>query len=180
MFHRRITPDLEVRLLESSEAPALLAVVEANRRALRQWLVWVDGVKTLRDAQKFITDARREYDETQAYTAGVWLRGALVGAIGHNRIDWPNRMGNPGWWLVPSAQGQGIMTQCCRVVFAHAFDELNLARLCVGVARENAKGHAFVTRLGFKQISVLRNAEVLGNRAVDHVIYGLSRPEAVS
>ena len=175
MFLRRLTPDLELRLLQSNDAPALFAVVEENRRSLREWLAWVDGLKTLVDAQKFIADARRDYEETQAFVAGIWSQGALVGAIGHNRIDWTNRMANPGWWLVPSAQGKGIMTQSCRAVFAHAFDELGLSRICVGVATQNVKGQAFVTRLGFKQLSVLRNAEVLGNRPVDHIIYGLSR-----
>jgi ribosomal-protein-serine acetyltransferase len=176
MFRRRITPDLELKLLLPEDAPTLFAIVEEYRASLRQWLVWVDGMKTLADAEKFIAEARREYDTTQAFTAGIWSQGALVGAIGHNRIDWTNRMGNPGWWLIPSAQGKGIMTQSCRVVFAHAFDELGLARICVGVATQNKKGQAFVERLGFKQLSVLRKAEVLSGRPVDHIVYGVSRP----
>ncbi|HTO03120.1 MAG TPA: GNAT family N-acetyltransferase, partial [Opitutus sp.] len=129
MFSRKLTPDLELRLLQLADAQTLFDVVEANRAYLREWLVWVDGMKRLRDAEKFITTALRDYETTRAFTAAVWSGGRLVGAIGHNRIDWGNRMGNPGWWLVPDAQGKGIMTQCCKAVFAHAFDEFQLARI---------------------------------------------------
>jgi ribosomal-protein-serine acetyltransferase len=83
-------------------------------------------------------------------------------------------MGNPGWWLEPAAQGKGIMTQCCKVVFAHAFNELQLARICVGVATENLHGQAFVKRLGFSQVSTLKKAEWLNDRTVDHFIYCLT------
>ena len=174
MLSRKITPDLELRLLQLTDAPALFTLVDANRAFLREWLVWVAGMKKTHDAEKFITTALQDYDQTRAFTAGVWFGGRLVGAIGHNRIDWAHRMGNPGWWLVPDAQGRGIMTQCCRVVFDHAFNELQLARICVGVATGNLRGQAFVKRLGFTQVSTLKKAEWLNDRAVDHLIYSLS------
>jgi RimJ/RimL family protein N-acetyltransferase len=58
-------------------------------------------------------------------------------------------------------------------VFAHAFTQLLVNRIVVGVATENVRALALVKRLGFKQISTLKNAEVLHNRRVDHFIYSL-------
>ena len=176
MLAHKISPDLELRLLQSADAQALFDLVAANRAYLREWLAWVDGMRKVRDSEKFIADVLRDYADTQAFSSGIWHRGQLVGVIGHNRIDWGNLMANPGWWLVPAAQGQGIMTQCCRVVFAHAFNQLKLARICVGVATGNTRGQAFVQRLGFKQVSTLRQAEWLNKRSVDHYIYNLSAP----
>lgn len=178
MLSHQINPDLELRLLQPGDARTLFTLVEANRAYLREWLHWVDEMVRLADAEKFIFRALRENAETRAFTSGIWWSGQLVGCIGHNRIDWPNRMANPGWWLVPAAQGQGIMTQCCKVVFAHAFTQLLLDRICVGVATENLRGQAFVKRLGFSQVSVLRHAEKLRGRRVDHLIYSLSAPSA--
>jgi ribosomal-protein-serine acetyltransferase len=174
MLSLKITPELELRLLQLPDAAALFSVVDVNRAYLREWLPWVDAMRKPKAAEKFITDLLRERTESRAYTSGIWLNGALVGVIGHNRIDWGNRMANPGWWLIPQAQGKGLMTQCCRAVFAHAFNQLQLERICVGVATENVRGQAFVTRLGFTRISTLRNAERLHNRTVDHYIYNLS------
>jgi ribosomal-protein-serine acetyltransferase len=176
MLSRKLTPDLELRLLQPTDAPTLFALVDANRSYLSEWLAWVDGMKKVRDAEKFIAAALQEREKSRAFTCGIWSEGRLVGVIGHNRIDWPNRMGNPGWWLVPQAQRKGIMTQCCKAVFAHAFNELQLARICVGVATGNLRGQAFVKRLGFTQISTLKNAEWLNGHAVDHFIYCLLPP----
>jgi ribosomal-protein-serine acetyltransferase len=177
MLAHKITPDLELRLLQPTDAKTLFALIDANRTYLREWLPWVDATVKLRDTEKFIADALRDFAETRAYSSGIWSSGWLVGVIGHNRIDWGNRMANPGWWLVPDAQGKGIMTQCCKVVFAHAFNQLQLARICVGVATGNLRGQAIVKRLGFTQVSTLRNAERLRNHSVDHFIYSLLAPQ---
>lgn len=173
MLRHKINPGLEVRLLQPEHAAELFALVDANRAALREWLPWVDATCKVGDSERFIAEALRERTATRAYQAGIWSMGALVGGIGHNRIDAAARVAFPGWWLVPAAQGQGLMTPCCQVVFAHAFTQLLVTRIVVGVAMGNARGQAIVKRLGFKQISTLKNAEVLGNRSVDHFIYSL-------
>ena len=91
MLAHKITPDLELRLLQLADAKTLFGVVEANRAYLREWLAWVDGTKKLRDAEKFISAGLREYETAQAFSSGIWSAGRLVGVIGHNRIDWRNR-----------------------------------------------------------------------------------------
>lgn len=173
MLCHKINPGLELRLLQPEHATELFAVIDANRATLREWLPWVDATVKVADSEKFIAAALRERAATRAYQSGIWSMGSLVGVIGHNRIDQAARIAFPGWWLVPSAQGQGIMSQCCQVVFAHAFTQLLVNRIVVGVATGNARGQAIVKRLGFKQISTLKNAEVLNNRSVDHFIYSL-------
>lgn len=173
MLRHKINPGLELRLLQPEHAPELFALVEANRTTLREWLPWVEATVKVADSEKFIAAALRERAATRAYMSGIWSMGSLVGAIGHNRIDVAARIAFPGWWLVPAAQGQGIMTQCCQVVFAHAFTQLLVNRIVVGVAPGNVRGQAIVKRLGFKQISTLKNAEVLNGKSVDNVIYSL-------
>ncbi len=173
MLRHKINPGLELRLLQPEHAAELFAVVDANRTTLRDWLPWVEATVKVADSEKFIAAALRERAATRAYQSGIWSMGSLVGVIGHNRIDQAARIAFPGWWLVPAAQGQGLMSQCCQVVFAHAFTQLLVNRIVVGVATGNARGQAIVKRLGFKQISTLKNAEVLNQRSVDHFIYSL-------
>lgn len=178
MLSHRINPDLELRMLQPPDAAPLFALVDGNRAFLREWLAWVDGTVKVADSEKFIARALRDFRETRAFSSGIWWQGRLVGVIGHNHIDWSARISNPGWWLVPEAQGRGIMTQCCQAFFANAFTQLKVGRIVVGVATGNLRGQAIVKRLGFVPLRVLKNAEWLNGRTVDHYISSLLPPPA--
>ncbi len=177
MLRHLINPGLELRQLQLTDAPALFAVVEQNRKALRQWLPWVDATNQVADSEAYIRGTLRDFKEFRAFTAGIWSMGRLVGVIGHNRIDWAHRIGFPAYWLAPQAEGQGIMTQCLRAVIEHAFTELRLKQLVVAVATENHRAQKLPLRLGFKQVSTLKKAEWLYDHHVDHYVYSLAAPK---
>lgn len=173
-----INPMLEMRQLQLADAPALFAAVDKQRAKLRTWLPWVDATKKEADSLAYIKTCQREFAETRAYTCGIWSMGQLVGVIGHNRIDWAQKIGFPAYWLAPTSEGQGIMTQCCRAVIEHGFGELQLKRMLVAVATDNHRAQKLPVRLGFKQISTLKKAEWLYDHHVDHFIYSLTVPKA--
>ncbi len=176
MLSHKINPGLELRLLQPADAPALFALIDADRAPLRTWLPWVDDTTKVSDSVKFITKALKERAETRAFTCGIWSAGRLVGVIRHNRIDWGNRISFPTYWLASSAQGRGVMTLCLRAFNVHAFEQLKLNRIIVAVATGNTRGQALPLRLGFKQVSTLRKAEWLFDHWVDHFIYSLVPP----
>ena len=176
MQRHLINPGLELRQLQSSDAKALFAVVDANRTSLRTWLPWVDATRKLADTEKYITGTLHDCATTRAFTCGIWSNGRLVGVIGHNRIDWAQRFGFPAYWLAPDAEGRGIMTSCCRVVIDNAFGELQLNRLFVAVATGNLRAQKLPERLGFKKVSTLKKAEWLYDHHVDHFVYSLAAP----
>ena len=177
MLRHLINPGLELRQLQLTDAPALFAIVDANRAALREWLPWVDATNRVGDSEKYIKDTLRDFKESRAFTCGIWSMGRLVGVIGHNRIDWANRVGFPAYWIVPASQGQGIMTLCCRAVIENAFTDLKVARVVVGVATGNLRAQKIPEKLGFTKVSILKKAEWLYDHHVDHIIYSLAAPK---
>lgn len=180
MLRHKINPSLELRLLELPDAAALYALIDSDRSHLREWLPWVDDTTNVAHSQKFIAKALKERAETRAFTSGIWSMGRLVGVIRHNRIDWANRVTFPTYWLASSEEGKGIMTQCCRAVYDHAFSQLQVHRIIVAVATGNQRGQKLPLRLGFKQVSTLKKAEWLHDRWVDHHIYSLVPPGTAS
>src|SRR6187402_2175938 len=100
--------ELELRLLTHEHAAALFALTDANRAYLREWLPWLDSVRVTSDTAGFIAKSLQIYNETHSFTVGIWWRERLVGVIGHNRIDWENRITHPGYWLSADCQGSGI------------------------------------------------------------------------
>ncbi|WP_252393492.1 GNAT family protein [Hydrogenibacillus sp. N12] len=100
-------------------------------------------------------------------------RGTLVGVIGYHRIDWENKKTSLGYWLDPTVQGRGIMTRAARTMVDHAFFHLGLNRLEIRAATENTRSRRVAERLGFTLEGIIREAEWLGDRFVDHAVYGL-------
>ena len=178
MFSRKLNPGLELRPLQPADAAALFAVVDAHRTSLREWLPWVDATNAAADSAAYIAGTIRDDRESRAFTCGIWSNGRLVGVIGHNRIDWANRVGFPAYWIAPDSAGQGIMTQCLRAVIENAFGELKLGRLVVAVATENLRAQKIPARLGFVKVSTLKKAEWLYDHHVDHFVYSLAAPKS--
>lgn len=175
MLSHQVDNEIEMRLLQPQHAQSLFALVDSNRNYLREWLPWLDKNIQQKDSLSFINNNLKIFAESQAFVCGIWHDGALVGVIGHNRIDWLNRISFPGYWLAQHAQGKGIMTKCCQALVQHAFAELGLNRVVITVAIGNQPSKAIPERLGFTREGVLRDAEWLYDRYVDHVIYGLLR-----
>lgn len=173
MFEHKVDDDIKLHSLEPHHADALFALVEANRQHLRQWLPWLDSNIAVSDTLRFIEMTQKQFANSEGFVAGIWYGGEIAGVIGHNRIDWGNRISYPGYWLAQGFEGKGIMTKSCRALINHAFAELNLNRVDIRCAVENHKSRAIPERLGFCQEGVIRQAEWLYDRVVDHVVYGV-------
>src|SRR5262245_50664455 len=126
MFHARLRPDVELRLVEERHAPALFAAVDQDRQDLRQWLAWVDATKTQDDILAFIRASLEKFSTNSGVTVGVWCENRLAGVIGTHPIDWLNRRVELGYWLGRAFRGGGIMTEATRALTRYAVLELDL------------------------------------------------------
>jgi ribosomal-protein-serine acetyltransferase len=161
-----------LRLLEEADAEPLYEVVDANRSYLARWMPWASG-QTRENTLEFIRRSRRELADNQGLQMGIVEDGDLVGVVGYHDIDWENRCTSIGYWIAEASQGQGVITRAVRALTEHAFDSWRLNRVEIRAAVDNERSRAIARRLGFKQEGVLREAERVGNRFVDHVVYAL-------
>ncbi len=177
MFVASLSHGVELRLLEERHVPVLFAVVERERAYLREWMAWVDGTKSEEDILAFIRRALEQFASNQGFSAGIWADGAIAGVATLHKIDWLNRTGEIGYWLVREFQGRGIMTDAVRALTSHALVELDLNRVEIRCAAGNAKSAAIPKRLGFTLDGVLRQASLLDGKYEDLEVYSMLRPE---
>lgn len=172
-FKRRVVPkvgeEIELRQFEERHAEELFALIEQNRRRL----YWLPASHSLEDTRKFIRHWLEKSAESKGFKAGIWCGGALAGAVGFNNIDWQNKSVSLGYWLAAPFEGRGFVTQSCRVLIDHAFGGLGLNRVEIRCAAGNRRSRAIPERLGFTMEGVLRQAEWVGGRKDDQVVYGL-------
>lgn len=167
---------LGLRPLRAADAPELQALVEANRAYLSRWLPWA-AAQTLADCEKFIAEAEAQLAGNDGFQAAIAPDGPIIGIVGFHSVDWTNRHTTIGYWLAESAQGRGTMTVAVRALVDHAFDSWGLHRIEIHCAPDNSRSRAIPERLGFREEATLREVELVGDRRLDSVVYGLLRGE---
>jgi len=167
-----VTDDIHLRLLDETDSHELYELIEANRAHLARWLPWAEG-QTLGDTLDFIRRTRSQLSDNDGFQAAIVLREDIVGVIGYHAIDWPNRSTRIGYWLDERHQGRGTMTAAVRMLVDHALSVWRLERVEIRAAVDNRRSRAIPERLGFRQERTLRQAETVGSRRLDSVIYSM-------
>ncbi|MBZ0254930.1 GNAT family N-acetyltransferase [bacterium] len=169
--------DIEIRVMKPENDQELYALVDANREHLRQWLPWVDRQQSLVDCQRFLNSLQDHFTNNKAMHCGIWVQGHLVGVVGMDRIDWPNKTAEIGYWIGKGHEGKGLITRCSRFLVEFAFSELKLNRLEIRCAPNNLRSRKIPERLGFTMEGRLKQAEWLYDHYEDHVFYALLAEE---
>ena len=108
----------------------------------------------------------------------VHVGGAIAGAVGFHRVDRVNGSSSLGYWLASAAQGRGTVTLAAAALVEWAFSgPWQLHRLEIRAGTENERSRAIPERLGFRHEGTRRGAEKLGERWIDHAVYGLLADE---
>ena len=138
-------------------------------------LPWLDRTTTSADTHSFIRNTLEQFDNTDGVVAAICYDNNIIGVIGYNYIDWANHIGQLGYWLDQSHQGQGIMTRACQFFVNYSFATLMLNRVVILCATHNSRSRAIPERLGFSHEGTTRESEWLYDHFVDHEIYALLR-----
>jgi ribosomal-protein-serine acetyltransferase len=167
---------LGVRPLETEDAAELHALIERNRDHLARWMPWAAG-QDLDGTERFLAEAEEQLVREDGFQAAIEPEGEIIGVVGFHAVDWINRNTSLGYWLATDAQGRGTMTTVVRALVDFVFYEWELHRLEIQCAPENRRSRAVAERLGFREEATLREAELVGGRYLDSVVYGLLETE---
>jgi ribosomal-protein-serine acetyltransferase len=171
MFFRQLNDDLQLSLSIPQYAAEMFALIDHNRAFLRQWLPWLDAANRPSDTAKFLEAELLRFQKGIGLHATIFYQGKIAGAVGYNHIDTRLKIGFIGYWLGADYNGKGIMTQSVKDLLVIGQRYYKLEAQEVHCAVDNHKSRAIPERLGFEQSGMIRNAENLYDRYVDHLVY---------
>jgi ribosomal-protein-serine acetyltransferase len=160
-----------LRGLEDADAEELFALIDANRAHLALWMPFVGQTRSAVDSLAFIRAARRQYEENRGMQLALLQGERIIGVAGFHAIDWTRRSTSIGYWIAADQQGAGTMTTAVSALLKQAFAGWKLTRVEIRAGVANARSRAIPERLGFREEGVLRSAERIGTRVIDHVVY---------
>jgi RimJ/RimL family protein N-acetyltransferase len=103
----------------------------------------------------------------------------LLGSISLMRFEWAHARGEVGYWLAREARGRGHATRAVRLICRWGFESLELDRIDLLAATENAASQRVAERSGFTREAVLRSYMRAKAGRQDMVAFGLLRGEPV-
>jgi len=172
----QVNEEIQLRLLEERHVEDYFALIERNKAYLQEWIAveaYEGPVETLKG---YLRQRLLQFVDGGGYHLGIWYQDVLIGILDY-RPNWRNRTVELGYWLDAALQGKGIVTQACRTMVRHAFEEHQVQKVVISCAIDNPRSRAVAERLGFVQEGVLRQVVRLHDRSVDGVFYGLLADE---
>lgn len=176
----QIREDIELHRLKESDAPDLYDLIDQNRAHLREWLPWVDGQTSTNDSLEFIKRANQQFMVGLGPNYKILFRNKMVGVISYHPFRKADHIAEIGYWMAAQAQGNGIMTACCRELVRRAFELYGMNRVEIPAAEHNLKSRAIPERLGFTFEGILRERQILYGHYVNHAMYSLLKREFIN
>ena len=175
MFTMKVDEDIELGLVDRTFAKHYIKATRENYEHLMKWMGWPLYCRTEQEFYNFINGYLHEYAAGRSVNCGIFYKDEMVGGIGFHFIDYTLGKLQIGYWLIKSAQGNGIVTRACKRMIEYAFNDLNMRKVEIRVAPENNRSCAVCERLGMRLEGVITCSENLNGKVVDHMVYGLAR-----
>lgn len=171
MFLKRIDEDLSLALIQPSFAKNYFKIVKQQSTYLGEWLPWVAKADNEGYFLEFINKALHDYADGRSMVFTILYHQQVVGNISFNFIDLRCKKADIGYWLHQDYQKLGIIHRSVCFLIDIARNELPIQLIEIRVAEGNLPSRKVAERLGFRLDGILRNAETINNKIVNHALY---------
>lgn len=160
--------------VRAENASELFSIISASREHLEKWLPWVDYVRSAEDERQIVEQWVYEMQMKTAIHFCINIENQICGLISIHQIDWMNQRASIGYWVKCDMVNRKIGTEATAILVKYIFEKLNLHRIYIQAATENAASNRLIQKLGFKLEGVLKENERIRDRYLDHNIYGMT------
>jgi len=168
------TERLLLRPYRREDAPA---VADACRDDLIQRWLPLPNPYTAADALTWCTQMAPRFRETGEgieWAAIAIANQRLIGSFGLKRTDWRARSSEVGYWVAPSARGQGLAVEAVQAIARWLLLEQRFERMVLRAAAGNHASQRVAEKAGMTREGVARNAGFTNSGRVDLVVFSLT------
>lgn len=171
----RQTERFLLRPFRRQDIDSLYRAVCASKVELAAYLPWAIKPYTRASAARFVRDSIQSWRESRAYDFTIRRPrepGRHIGNVSIWHVSRSFRSGEIGYWIRTDETGLGIATEVARAALQIGFEELDMHRVILRIAVGNTSSERIAGKLGFVREGVLREEIKVGNRWLDHSLWG--------
>ncbi len=182
LYDRR-TGRFVLRPFRRRDIDPLYRAISVSRAELGAYLPWAHPQYTRARASAFIKESIRSWRESRAYDFAATRPAEPayhVGSVSVWHVSRSSSTGEVGYWVRTDETGRGIGTEITRAALEVAFQELRMHRVMLRIALGNLPSEQIARKLGFVREGLLREDIKVGDRWLDHTVWGLLQREFLS
>jgi RimJ/RimL family protein N-acetyltransferase len=156
--YRLVTPDLELRAYDPSQAAALRRAITESLDHLRPWMPWAESEPQPLDQKvELLRKFRAHFDLGIEFGYAMFDRRSdeLVGGTGLHPRAGPGAL-EIGYWVHVRYVGRGLATQAAAALTRAAIELHRVRRVEIRCDPANVKSAAIPRKLGYKLEATLR------------------------
>jgi len=169
----KVNDNILLKEINLGVVESIFQTIDNEREYLIEWLPFVELTQDISFTRQFIENYLNS--DKLDLTCAIYYQFQFAGIIGLKDTDIDNKKTEIGYWLSKSFQGNGIITQSCKVLINFVFNKMKMNRVQIKAATKNLKSWKIPERLGFTFEGIERNGELHDRGFVDLKVYSLLR-----
>lgn len=176
MFAIEIDKHISILFLHPRFKADFHKLYKSNKLQFSKWFGWPPESDSLNYFETLIKDGLYAYARGEAVHCGVSFDGQMIGYIGLTNINYDLVKAELRFLIAPEFEGRGIMRKVCLKMLEYCFDFLKLDKIEMSIAAEDLASRKVCEVLGFELEGILKSADNIKGKLIDHARYGLLRP----
>jgi RimJ/RimL family protein N-acetyltransferase len=145
------------------------------------WRFFIFAIANEADLTTYVSQSLQAHNAEQrvVFTIVDQATGRIAGSTSFGNFSAPDRRVEIGWsWLAPRFHGSPLNRSCKFLLFRHAFERENLARVELKTDVLNVRARRAMQKVGCTEEGILRSHTVMpGGRRRDTIYYSLLASE---
>jgi ribosomal-protein-serine acetyltransferase len=163
------------RSFTESDAPSFAEAVRESVATVGRWMSWAHSGYSEAEAQAWFALCAQERANGTSHEFGIFDADSktFVGGCGLNQFNAIHGFCNLGYWVRQSWQRRGAASAAVQALARFAFAELQLGRVEIVVAADNAPSIAVAAKAGALQEGLARNRLKVHGKFTDAYVFSL-------
>jgi len=181
VFNQPLLTDkvIALRRFHPRDVDAYCAAVSESLPDLIPWMSWATPAYGRDDATEFIRVVTETWDAGRYYALAIIdaRDGTMLGAASLSHVHPVYNFCNLGYWIRSSRRGNGFAPRAARLAAKFGFEQLNLLRVEIVAAVENAASIKVAEKSGAHREGILRHRMTVREKVYDAVMFSFIRSD---
>ncbi|QBP18597.1 GNAT family N-acetyltransferase [Acetilactobacillus jinshanensis] len=178
MFTYQINHDVSLAIPNPRrDAEPLFNLINNNRDWYKQWLPWVDYIKSVTGEIIYLHRCLVDFANERSLNAIIMDKGKIAGMISFNGFRQLDHSADIGYWLGLPYQHHGIATNATHGLCQLGFNDYNLNKVIINASVDNHASNEVAKRCSFHLDGRLRANELLNGIYHDENRWSLLKAE---